>query len=300
MFEELSARSRAALRRGAEGAARLRGEWLNAGREAYGHAIREGRDVVARTESELETLGRKALAEKARLKAAARNSLDEVRRGVEAGPDRVDRVAGDVRQGVQEAVKVVVRGAQGGGKATARLLGDAAGQVTASQPMEREIVRAMGPAARDLVGKTWNAPNTLVGLAYGGAGHVAGLALGTEPYVTAGANAIQFRNNPLGGVGAITLGNTTTYSGDPSDPRSEWGPYNAKYAAPIWEHERQHTIQGEQLGPLYLPSNLAGGMLALIRDRNEEGEPDWHGPSNWNERGPQETSPRPWPRRRRP
>lgn len=174
-----------------------------------GHAIREGRGVVARTEGELETLGRKALAEKARLKAAARNSLDEVRRGAEAGRDCVDRVAGDVRRGVHEGVKVVVRGAQGEGKATARLLGDAAGQVTASQPMEREIVHAMGPAARDLAGKARNAPNTLVGLAYGGAGHAAGLALGTEPYVTVGANAIQFRDNPFGGAGAITLGNTT-------------------------------------------------------------------------------------------
>jgi hypothetical protein len=92
------------------------------------------------------------------------------------------------------------------------------GQVIASQPLEREIVRAMGPVARDVAGNIWNTPNTLVGAAYGGAGHVTGMAMGTKPYVTTGANVIQFRNNPFGGVGAITLGNTTTYDGDPSDP----------------------------------------------------------------------------------
>jgi hypothetical protein len=75
-----------------------------------------------------------------------------------------------------------------------------------------------------------------------------------------------------------TLGKTTTYEGEP------W----IDHGIPVQEHERQHTIQGQQLGPFYLPSNLAGGALALVRDG------DWHGPGNWNERGPQERPPRPW------
>jgi hypothetical protein len=68
-------------------------------------------------------------------------------------------------------------------------------------------------------------------------------------------------------------------------------------SASVQEHERQHTIQGQQLGPFYLPSNLLGGGLALLRDRDDEKNRDWHGPSNWNERGPQQIPPAPWPRR---
>lgn len=147
-------------------------------------------------------------------------------------------------------------------------------------------------AVADIGGKLWSLPNTALGLAYGAAGHVVGMALRTRPYIALADNAIQFRNNPFGGVGALTLGNTTTYAGDPSDPHGDWASYNARHAAPITEHERQHTIQAQQLGPLYLPSNIAGGLLALVRDGN------WHGPSNWNERGPQEQVPRPWARRR--
>jgi len=142
--------------------------------------------------------------------------------------------------------------------------------------MEREIARAT-PSA---VGKIWNGPNTIVGVLYGGAGHLAGEVARTRPYVTVDANAIQFRNNPFGGVGAITLGNTTTYRGEP------WK--ESKTGLSVDEHERQHTVQGEQLGPFYLPSNLLGGGLAVLRDG------DWHGPSNWNERGPQAQPARPW------
>lgn len=285
MFE-FGARARAAMRHGAEGAERLRGEWLNAGREAYGEAARGGREVVARTETELEALGRKAMAEKARLKAVVRESADDAGRRVEAGRVQLDRAVAKAQQGLRNGANAMAEGAQHAGRATGRALDGMGGQVIASQPLEREIVRAMGPAARDLAGKAWNAPNTLVGLAYGGAGHVAGMATGTKPYVTTGANAIQFRNNPLGGVGAITLGNTTTYRKEPRIER--------RSGVSVQEHERQHTIQGEQLGPLYLPSNPIGGGLAVLRDG------DWHGPANWNEWGPQQPSPQPWPSRRRP
>lgn len=293
MFEQLGARARASVRHGVEGAERLRGAWLSAGRQAYGDAIREGREVVARTESEIEALGRQAIAETARLKAAARKTADDAGRRVESGRVQLSQAVGQARRGFQTGVDVVAGGVQRTGRAAGGVLEGMGRQVSASQPMEREIVRATAPAARNIVGKTWNAPNTLIGLAYGGAGHVAGMAAGTDPYVTVDANAIQFRNNPFGGVGAVTLGNTTTYDDDPSDPRGEWAKYNRDHAAPIWEHERQHTIQGELLGPLYLPSNMVGGAWALARDG------DWHGPSNWNERGPQETSPQPWPSRGR-
>ncbi|MBT1077307.1 hypothetical protein KJB29_18935 [Geobacter grbiciae] len=56
----------------------------------------------------------------------------------------------------------------------------------------------------------------------------------------------------------------------------------------VGQHESQHTIQGEQLGPLYLPSNILGLAAGQIINGNT------HGPANWNERGPQPTPPSPW------
>lgn len=285
MFEGLGARTRSALQHGAEGAARLRGEWAAAGRQVYHDAIREGREVAARTERELEDLGRTAMAEAAEFKLQAQAGVRDVRHGLVAGKARVDRAT----SGTLQAVRRV-------GSTSARVLADMGGQIAAGQKLEREVI---APATADIAGKAWSAPNTLVGLLYGGAGHVAGLATGAHPrpYVALGANAVQFRNNPLGGAGAITLGNTTTYDGDPADLKGGWAWYHATHAEPVWEHERQHTIQAQQLGPLYLPSNLLGGGLALLRDRDLKGERDWHGPTNWNERGPQQTPPRPWPGR---
>ncbi|MDB5443708.1 MAG: repeat protein [Phenylobacterium sp.] len=150
--------------------------------------------------------------------------------------------------------------------------------------------------AADVAGKLWNAPNTALGLLYGGAGMAVGEVshlLGLQkraPGVQWRDNAVQFTNNPLGGAGAVTIGNTTTYSDDPYSPegRRAWARVEANEGHPVWEHERQHTIQGQQLGPLYLPSNLLGGVNALLH-----GE-DWWGKHNWNERGPKSNPPRPW------
>ena len=133
----------------------------------------------------------------------------------------------------------------------------------------------------NIVGKIWNAPNTALGLAYGGLGYLAGKGMGTDPHISVGGNAIQFTNNPFGGVGAITLGNTTTYS-------KKLPPDHVQDGATIEEHERQHTLQGELLGPLYLPSNILGGLVGLATER------DWHGRRNWNEVGPSMNPPRPW------
>ncbi|MGA0604711.1 hypothetical protein ACO2Q0_01815 [Phenylobacterium sp. VNQ135] len=142
---------------------------------------------------------------------------------------------------------------------------------------------------RDIAGKVWSSPNTALGLAYGLAGYAAGQANRLrpgdqpDPRIQVGNNAVQFVNNPLGGVGAITLGNTITYKDDPYSP----------YDAPYLGHERSHTLQGQQLGPFYLPSNLLGGLNGLLRDR------DWHGAHNWNEQGPRSTPPTPWGPRKR-
>jgi len=153
---------------------------------------------------------------------------------------------------------------------------------------------------RDVAGKIWNAPNTAVGLLYGGVGMAAGEAahlMGLQekaPRVFLGNNGVQFVNNPLGGRSAITLGNATVSYRDPYDPSD--GYWHYPDGSPILEnghtnpqHEIQHTYQGQQLGPLYLPSNLLGGLNAVLRGK------EWHDDANWNETGPQMNPPRPWP-----
>lgn len=128
-----------------------------------------------------------------------------------------------------------------------------------------------------VLGKLHNLPNTLVGLAYAAAGTSA------ASFVRAGHNALQFFDSRLVLPGyAITLGNVTIYG------RGVHPAVTTRSGATLGEHERQHTLQGEQLGALYLPSNLLGGLAGLLIDRS------WHGRSNWNERGPLGTPPRPW------
>ena len=156
------------------------------------------------------------------------------------------------------------------------------------QNVPEQMKPDLGDEIGDVAGKIWNAPNTILGLGYGGLGYVAGWPskwLGWQkdaPGITAGNNAVQFTNNPFGGVGAITIGNTQTFAPDTDehpDVRKEIGP-----------HEEQHTYQGQQLGPFYLPSNIFGGAAGLLIDGS------WHGQHNWNEAGPMQTPPRPWPK----
>ena len=144
----------------------------------------------------------------------------------------------------------------------------------------------------DVVGKLWNLPNSVIGLGYGAAGYLAGwpshwLGLQDEaPGITSGNNAVQFTYSPLMAPGsAITLGNAQVFHGEPTDPGDYRDP-----PTPIGEHEEPHTYQGQQLGPLYLPSNILGGLAAELIDGN------WHGPHNWNEVGPQQRPPVPWPK----
>jgi hypothetical protein len=144
-----------------------------------------------------------------------------------------------------------------------------------------------GSDTGDIAGKIWNLPNSILGAAYGAAGYLAGWPsyfLGLQdnpPGITSGNNAIQFTDNPFGGVGAITIGNTQTFAPDTSrtDNRKALGP-----------HEEQHTYQGQQLGPFYLPSNILGGASGLLIDG------EWRGGHNWNEVGPYQNPPRPWPK----
>jgi hypothetical protein len=158
----------------------------------------------------------------------------------------------------------------------------------------------------NVAGKLWNLPNTAVGLAYGLVGGVIDrtLWLATLGYldlgfsISIGNNAIQFQNHPLQqlfGGGAITLGNTISYGGLPTDP----APTSVAFATvPIGQHEIQHTFQGQVLGPLYLPANILGGTASLLgtpfTGLGPAGSP-WHGPLNFMEGGPLSVPPRRWP-----
>jgi RHS repeat-associated protein len=132
-------------------------------------------------------------------------------------------------------------------------------------------------AALAAVGKLWNAPNTVLGLLWGAVGMLVGARAGL------GNNAVQFTDHPLMGDSAVTLGNAISYGGG-------FGPETLALGdVPVGVHELQHTLQGQLLGPLYLPSNVVGGVAAVIRNGY------WHGSFNWNEVGPQSNPPRPWP-----
>jgi hypothetical protein len=166
---------------------------------------------------------------------------------------------------------------------------------------QAKLARApkLADRALDGLGKAWTLPNTALGLVLGGAGYAAGYASQLlpgdhhAPRVRIGHNAVEFINNPVAPLGAVTLGNSTIYGEDPYDSRDPyWAKYRTKRGHSFQEHERAHTVQAQQLGPFYIPSNLAGGLLAVVKDG------DWHGPSNWNERGPGMRTPRPWPQTR--
>ncbi len=158
----------------------------------------------------------------------------------------------------------------------------------------------------DVAGKIWNLPNTALGLAYGFLGGVIDrtLWLATFGYVdlgfsmSTGNNAIQFQNHPLqkiSGGGAITLGNTISYGGLPTDA----APTSVAFTTvSVGQHEVQHTFQGQVLGPLYLPANVLGGAASILgtpfTGLGPGGSP-WHGPLNFMERGPLSVPPRRWP-----
>ena len=150
--------------------------------------------------------------------------------------------------------------------------------------------QSIGGAVADLLGKIWNLPNDVIGLVFGGLGYVVGWAafdLGASwqpnaPTISFGGNALQFGNNPLVAFGtAITFGNVESFEGSPGELMEN--------GLPVYQHEDQHTYQGQALGPLYLPSYVVGGILSLAAGGQ------FFGRGNWMETGPYANPPQPWP-----
>lgn len=150
----------------------------------------------------------------------------------------------------------------------------------ASLPPEQRA--AAIPIALDILGKLNNLPNTALGLAVGGAGYLYAQARGGNPKVEIRDNAIQFTNNPAAPVGAVTLGNTTIYGGDPRTRAGyeTWKDREHINGMPVMAHERLHTYDGQILGGAYLPLTIGGLAEARFRDG------DTHGPHNFMERPP--------------
>lgn len=150
--------------------------------------------------------------------------------------------------------------------------------------------RIGGVAVKDVLGDVMNIPNNVIGETYGALGHAAGQLMGGHPRVVRRPGRTEFMNNPFGGVGAITIGNVTTYNDDPYSPegRSNWSGAEEREGHPVWVHEDQHVQQARQLGPAYLPMNVVGGLSGLLWGR------DWHDDHNVMERGPKANPARPW------
>ena len=129
----------------------------------------------------------------------------------------------------------------------------------------------VGEITSSVLGKVWNCGNTFLGAVLGimGSGFVD---------VSIENNALEFRDVELlqlpGMPAGLTIGNTILYaSGNPS-----------RY---LQLHEKQHTLQGETLGPAYLPAHI----FAQIYSRIMTGTYD---EANWLEIGPNSNPPRAW------
>jgi hypothetical protein len=140
-----------------------------------------------------------------------------------------------------------------------------------------------------VAGSLWTAENTFIGVAYGLIG-IPTQGIGFQ------YGQLQFRGNLLqgllsriltGGSGAIVFGDAGIY------PRG-FGPETITDCATgqtLGLEESYHSGQARILGPFYLPANIVGGTLGLIRDGY------WHGPANFMERGPHRRPPQRFCRR---
>jgi RHS repeat-associated protein len=130
-----------------------------------------------------------------------------------------------------------------------------------------------------IFGTIWNLPNTAIGVVVGGIGVIAG------GRITTGNGGIQITNTPLClPETAITFGNVQCF-GLGANPTSH-PPDNKNFT--YGDHEGQHTIQGNTLGPFWLPVYGVGGVISVIGGGN------FFGPGNPLENGPYSSPPKPW------
>jgi hypothetical protein len=79
----------------------------------------------------------------------------------------------------------------------------------------------------------------------------------------------------------MTLGNVVVYGA------GEAPGYPNYFGLPVGTEEFKHTLQGQVLGPLYLPSHIIGGIVSIFSNPRAglEGVDIWHR-NNFMETGP--------------
>ena len=125
---------------------------------------------------------------------------------------------------------------------------------------------------QNCLGKLWALPTTFIGIFIG----FAGLCIAQRKIkIKFTHNAICFYNHPFmrGRAIALTLGNVILFQKD----------NDFFMGTNIAEHEKQHTLQAEVLGVLYIPLHV---IFIIIYGRNVMKNP--------LERGPYSNPPRPW------
>lgn len=139
----------------------------------------------------------------------------------------------------------------------------------ASTPDRSGSVNNIGAQVADGLGKLWSSPNTALGLMAAGGAYAAGKLAGTDPKFTIGDNAIQLQNSPFGDR-ALALGNVQIYP-------DEYGPDylipHSYTGVPVraGDHEAGHAMQGQILGPLFIPAEILGATLMGKRNPIEVG-----------------------------
>ncbi|WP_153046166.1 hypothetical protein [Rhizorhabdus dicambivorans] len=149
-----------------------------------------------------------------------------------------------------------------------RLFRESKKSATSASPahvkMERKMPDQSGGLAEtvvDMAGKVWNSPNTAIGLAAALPSYVAGKVMGTDPKFRFGNNALQLLNSPLNIDGrAYTVGNIQIYAPGYGPERDNPDSYTGQQVN-NGLHEEGHTYQGQVLGPLYIPLEIAGTYL---------------------------------------
>ena len=125
---------------------------------------------------------------------------------------------------------------------------------------------------KNFLGKLWALPTTFIGLFLG----FAGCCIAPRKIkIKFAHNAICFYNHPFmrGRAIALTLGNVIHFQKD----------NDFFMGTNIAEHEKQHTLQAEVLGVLYIPLHV---IFIIIYGKNVMKNP--------LERGPYSNPPRPW------
>jgi RHS repeat-associated protein len=135
----------------------------------------------------------------------------------------------------------------------------------------------------DALGTMWGLPQEIAGIAYGAANRISGGTASGGPL-----GSIVIENSPLqralgGPNSGITLGHWICFAGNA-------GYYRQGENHSSLDHELQHVVQSDTLGPLYLPLHALSLGSGYLLDSGDE-----HAPHAFVETGPQADPPRPWP-----